>query len=143
MSDNIGAIESSPMTMTRELRKVLKRRHYPREVMLECVRWYAAYPLRCPAGQPMSAADQFYSLAFCTSINRAPVFDSPKLMRQNPAASGQQRDVALLILPGVQLKRWRQTLLPVGQFDLDFQHIEVVLALQMDLDVVGIDIDIF
>ena len=25
--------------------KVLKRLHYPIEVMLVCVRWYAAYPL--------------------------------------------------------------------------------------------------
>jgi transposase-like protein len=28
-----------------ELRKVLKRLHYPLEVMQVCVRWYAAYPL--------------------------------------------------------------------------------------------------
>src|SRR5450759_282429 len=27
------------------LRKVLKRMHYPLEVMLTCVRWYVAYPL--------------------------------------------------------------------------------------------------
>jgi putative transposase len=27
------------------LRKVLKRLHYPLEVMLTCVRWYMAYPL--------------------------------------------------------------------------------------------------
>ena len=27
------------------LRKVLRRPHYPLEVMLTCVRWYAAYPL--------------------------------------------------------------------------------------------------
>ena len=27
------------------LRKVLKRLHYRREVMLTCVRWYVAYPL--------------------------------------------------------------------------------------------------
>lgn len=27
------------------LRKVLKRLHYPLEIMLVCVRWYAAYPL--------------------------------------------------------------------------------------------------
>jgi transposase-like protein len=28
------------------LSKVLKRLHYPLEVMLTCVRWYVAYPLR-------------------------------------------------------------------------------------------------
>ena len=27
------------------LRKVVKRLHYPVEVMLICARWYAAYPL--------------------------------------------------------------------------------------------------
>ena len=31
--------------MIDELRKVIKRMHYPLEVMLLCVRWYAAYPL--------------------------------------------------------------------------------------------------
>jgi transposase-like protein len=31
--------------MIPDLRKVLKRLHYPLEVMLVCVRWYAAYPL--------------------------------------------------------------------------------------------------
>jgi putative transposase len=30
---------------TSVLRKVLKRLHYPLEIMLLCVRWYAAYPL--------------------------------------------------------------------------------------------------
>ena len=31
--------------INRTLRKVLKRLHYPLEVMLTCVRWYVAYPL--------------------------------------------------------------------------------------------------
>src|ERR1700761_3092672 len=31
--------------MNEVLRKVLKRLHYPLEVMLTCVRWYVAYPL--------------------------------------------------------------------------------------------------
>ena len=31
--------------MIKELRKVIQRLHYPLEVMLICVRWYAAYPL--------------------------------------------------------------------------------------------------
>jgi putative transposase len=30
---------------TSTLRKVIKRLHFPLEVMLVCVRWYAAYPL--------------------------------------------------------------------------------------------------
>ena len=31
--------------MTQALRKVIKRMHYPLEVMLTCARWYVAYPL--------------------------------------------------------------------------------------------------
>jgi hypothetical protein len=27
------------------LRRVIKRLHFPLEIMLVCVRWYAAYPL--------------------------------------------------------------------------------------------------
>lgn len=34
--------------MIKALRKVIKRMHYPLEVMLTCVRWYAAYPLSLP-----------------------------------------------------------------------------------------------
>jgi transposase-like protein len=37
--------ESPKKLMNESLRKVLKRLHYPIEVMLVCVRWYAAYPL--------------------------------------------------------------------------------------------------
>ncbi len=32
-------------TMIEALRRVVQRMHYPLEVMLACVRWYAAYPL--------------------------------------------------------------------------------------------------
>src|SRR6201999_3766246 len=31
--------------MNEALRKLIKRMHYPLEVMLTCVRWYVAYPL--------------------------------------------------------------------------------------------------
>jgi putative transposase len=45
MSDNSGMTETTNREMIGELRKVLKRLHYPSEVMLVCARWYAAYPL--------------------------------------------------------------------------------------------------
>ena len=37
--------EAPKKMMTESLRRVLQRLHYPIEVMLVCVRWYAAYPL--------------------------------------------------------------------------------------------------
>ena len=45
MSDNANMTTTTQMAMISELRKVLKRLHYPLEVMLVCARWYAAYPL--------------------------------------------------------------------------------------------------
>ena len=42
-------MKSSPQAITpsmnEQLRQVIKRRHYPLEIMLTCVRWYVAYPL--------------------------------------------------------------------------------------------------
>ena len=38
-------IVKTELVMIGELRKVLKRLHYPLEVLLVCARWYAAYPL--------------------------------------------------------------------------------------------------
>ena len=32
-------------SISQALRAVIKRRHYPLEIMLTCVRWYVAYPL--------------------------------------------------------------------------------------------------
>jgi putative transposase len=44
--DSLKANNGEPITpMVEALCKVLKRMHYPLEVMLVCVRWYAAYPL--------------------------------------------------------------------------------------------------
>ena len=37
--------QTTSKAMISELRKVLKRLHYPLEVMLVCARWYAAYAL--------------------------------------------------------------------------------------------------
>ena len=50
-----GLIEST-------LHKVLKRLHYPLEVMLICVRWYVAYPLSLRHVEEMIAKNAVYSL---------------------------------------------------------------------------------
>ena len=44
------------------LRKVLKRFHYPFEVMLTCVRWYVAYPLSLRHVEEMIAKTAVCSL---------------------------------------------------------------------------------
>lgn len=39
-------LDSRQRLINSTLHKVLKRLHYPLEVMLTCVRWYVTYPLR-------------------------------------------------------------------------------------------------
>jgi putative transposase len=43
--DNNTMITTTKQAMVGELRKLLKRLHYPLEVMLVCARCHAAYPL--------------------------------------------------------------------------------------------------
>ena len=45
MPDNDSMTDTTQMAMIGELRKMLKRLHYPLEIMLVCARWCAAYPL--------------------------------------------------------------------------------------------------
>lgn len=36
---------ATTFSMSQALGQVIKRHHYPLEIMLTCVRWYVAYPL--------------------------------------------------------------------------------------------------
>ena len=42
--------ESSMKTLNPAVARVLKRLHYPLDVILTCVRWYVAYPLSLNLG---------------------------------------------------------------------------------------------
>ena len=44
-----------PTKMIEALRRVVQRMHYPLEVMLVCVRWYATYPLSFRNMEEMTA----------------------------------------------------------------------------------------
>ena len=55
LGDNDRMIPIQNQMMNAAVRKVLKRLHYPLEVMLLCVRWYAAYPLSCRHLEEMMA----------------------------------------------------------------------------------------
>jgi len=60
------------------LRKVVKRLHYPVEVMLICARWYAAYPLSLRHIEEMMAERG--------SLRRS--LHRPPLVGQDPAGPG-------------------------------------------------------
>ena len=40
-----SSLPATTSSMSEALRAIIKRRHYPLEIMLTCVRWYVAYPL--------------------------------------------------------------------------------------------------
>ena len=40
-----SSLPATTSSMSEALRAVIKRRHFPIEIMLTCVRWYVAYPL--------------------------------------------------------------------------------------------------
>src|SRR5450759_198919 len=70
----------SQRLITATLRKVLKRLHYPLEVMLTCVRWYVAYPLSLRHVEEMmqSAAlvdDNYLGRRVASRGNVIPLFD--------------------------------------------------------------------
>ena len=62
MPDNDSMTTTTEKAMIGELRKVLKRLHYPLEVMLVCVRWYVAYPLSLRHIEEMIAKSAVFSL---------------------------------------------------------------------------------
>ena len=62
--------------MIKELRGVLQRLHYPLEVMLVCVRWYAAYPLSLRHIEEMMAERGVlvdHTTVHCWSIKMLPI----------------------------------------------------------------------
>jgi transposase-like protein len=72
--------------------KVLKRLHYPLDVMLTCVRWYVAYPLSLRNLEEMMA-ERGVSVDH-RLFQRRQKFDGPAMHgRKNRSASRRQRDV--------------------------------------------------
>jgi transposase-like protein len=72
------------------VRKVLKRLHYPLDVILLCVRWYVAYPLSLRHLERMMAergADVDHSTVYRWAIKVLPVLE--KAFRRHKRAVGR------------------------------------------------------
>ena len=75
------------MLMIEALRKVIKRMHYPLEVMLICVRWYAAYPLSLRQIEEMMAERRLFvdhATVHRWSINILPLLAAVFRRRKRP-----------------------------------------------------------
>jgi putative transposase len=67
--------------------RVLKRQHYPLEVILMCVRWYVAYPLSLRHIEEMVAErgiDVDHSTVHRWATKLLPVFEKASRRRKRP-----------------------------------------------------------
>jgi putative transposase len=85
--------------MIEALRRVVKRMHYPLEVMLVCVRWYAAYPLSFRNIEEMMAERRVFvdhSTLHRWSMKMLPVLAAAFRRRKRPVGSSWRMDETYL-----------------------------------------------
>jgi putative transposase len=89
--------------MNEALRKVIKRQHYPLEVMLTCVRWYVAYPLSLRHIEEMMA-ERGVSVDHATvhrwSLKILPALTEAFRRRQRPVGKSWRMDETYIKVRG-------------------------------------------
>jgi transposase-like protein len=91
------------MTMTEALRKVLKRLHYPLDVMLTCVRWYVAYPLSLRHVEQMMAergVEVDHSTVHRWAIKIVPILTAALRRHKRPVGSSWRMDETYIKVHG-------------------------------------------
>ncbi|MEO9228451.1 MAG: IS6 family transposase [Devosia sp.] len=89
--------------MIEALRRVIRRRHYPLEVMLVCVRWYAAYPLSFRNIEEMMAERGVFvdhSTLHRWSIKMLPELAAAFRRRQRPVGRSWRMDETYIKVAG-------------------------------------------
>ena len=89
--------------MNDALGKVLKRLHYPLEVMLVCVRWYAAYPLSLRHLEEMMAergVEVDHSTVHRWAIKILPVLAAVLRRRKRPVGASWRMDETYVLVRG-------------------------------------------
>jgi transposase-like protein len=92
--------------MIQALRKVIKRMHYPLEVMLTCVRWYAAYPLSLRHIEEMMQERGVFvdhATVHRWALKRLPMLAAAFRRRQRPVGKSWRLDETYLKFAG----RWQ------------------------------------
>jgi putative transposase len=89
--------------MIEALRKVIKRQHYPLEVMLTCVRWYVAYPLSLRHIEEMMAERGVlvdHATVHRWSLKILPVLATAFRRRQRPVGKSWRMDETYIKVRG-------------------------------------------
>ena len=93
----------TPSSISQALRTVIKRRHYPLEIMLTCVRWYVAYPLSLRHIEEMMA-ERGVSVDHATvhrwSLKMLPVLAAVFRARKRPVGGSWRMDETYILVSG-------------------------------------------
>ncbi|MGF6871179.1 transposase-like protein [Paraburkholderia sp. MM5477-R1] len=95
MGGTTRTTESSMKTMNPAMARVLKRLHYPLDVMLTCVRWYVAYPLSLRHLEDMTAergVSVDHSTVHRWAIKVLPVLEKAFRRRKRPVGKSWRMD---------------------------------------------------
>jgi transposase-like protein len=109
--------------MIPELRKVLKRLHYPVEVMLVCARWYAAYPSSFRHLEEMKQERGVFvdhSTVHRWALNILPIMAHIFRRRKRPVGTSWRMDETYIKVAG----QWKYLYRAVDKSGdtVDFQH---------------------
>ncbi len=91
------------LTMIEALRRVVQGMHYPLEVMLVCVRWYAAYPLSFRNIEEMMAERGVFvdhSTLHRWSMKMLPVLAAALRQRKRPVGLSWRMDETYIKVRG-------------------------------------------
>lgn len=97
-------IEIAGKKLSPELGKVLKRLHYPLEIMLMCVRWYVAYPLSLRHLEQMMAergVEVDHSTVHRWALKLLPLFEKKFRKFKRPVGSSWRMDETYIKVKGV------------------------------------------
>ena len=115
--------------MIDELRRVIKRLHYPLEVMLLCARWYAAYPLSLRHIEEMMA-ERGVAVDHATihrwALKILPVLAKVFRRRKHPVGSSWRMDETYILVAG----QWKYLYRAV---DRDGNTVDFLLMAKRDL----------
>jgi putative transposase len=120
--------ESSMKTLNPAVARVLKRLHYPLDVILTCVRWYVAYPLSLRHLEDMMAergVSVDHSTVHRWAIKLLPVLEKAFRLRKRPVGKSWRMDETYIRVKG----EWRYLYRAV---DKDGKTIDFLLRAHRD-----------